>query len=88
MFIVRCVHTGAPTNDFSGMFALSWVDIEHLDNSVLTFRSLVKCRSSGIVPNRVRARERGCARVIVKLKTLTFDVGTWRCGFEVENLDV
>ena len=70
------------------MLALSWVDIDHIDNSVLTFRGLVKCRSSGIVPKRVRVRERGCARVIVKLNILTVYVGTWRCGFEVENRDV
>ena len=67
VLIVRCVHTCASTHAFSGTLALSWVDIDNIDNSVLMFRGLVKCRSSGIVPKRVRVRERGCARVIVKL---------------------
>ena len=69
VFIVSCRHTCASTHALSGRLALPMVDIDHLDNSVLTFRGLIKCRPSGIVPKRVRMRERWCARVIVKLKS-------------------
>ena len=74
------------THALSGMIAILWVYIDQLDNSVLTFRGLAKCRSSGIVPKRVRVRERGCARVIVKSKILTCYVGTWRCGLKLKFL--
>ena len=30
----------------------------------------------------------GLGGVVLKLKILTFYVGVWRCGFEVEKLDV